>query len=530
MTETTTTTAPAVRQRIVGGVLSDIQRSSENGVTAVTATLTTTFQGRVTVRRLTVADDVLATVDPLLVEGPVVKFYATVSETDVIVLGPDLTQRPVASTPAPAAKPTKPKRPQTPAQKKAWAEVILPASRPAAPAPPPRARPRRPPRPRPPTRWSRPRNRRGTIPHPDRRRAGPAGHRPSRVAGSENRVRPQTERTPSENSSKEETTPMAQSFEIDGFTISRRVDGVWFMMETATRLSIGIIPGMCEGDARTVARLIAVAHERGARRERCKLGILGDEDGRPATAVHLVSRMGRGSFATLVEHAIRGGIYQPQMEKPLLKLATLAETKAGSPLGDAISEMLAFAITIDEGKSAGPRAQDFDDMVKATLDRMDRSRNPIFFQIPIRHRSHEALTAASILDICQAVVDGVLMSTPAGTGSFASLVKHAIGAGIYRPKAEMHLRMLARLAESKLGTPLGRALDEMLAFAVTIDEGKSVGPEAEGFTGIVKAKRDGMDPFSNPVFVRIPAPMPSHETITVAWVLELCKRVVAESA
>ncbi len=126
MTETTTTTAPAVRQRIVGGVLSDIQRSSENGVTAVTATLTTTFQGRVTVRRLTVADDVLATVDPLLVEGPVVKFYATVSETDVTVLGPDLTQRPVASTQAPAAKPTKPKRPQTEAQKKAWAEVILP--------------------------------------------------------------------------------------------------------------------------------------------------------------------------------------------------------------------------------------------------------------------------------------------------------------------------------------------------------------------------------------------------------------------
>ncbi len=132
MTETTVARLP---RRAVAGVLSNLQRFEIDGLAVVSATLTTTFRDTTLVRGLKVAGEVIDRVEHLLEEGPVVRFYGEVNETDVLVLGPDLTKRTLAreaaargEAPATAPAPAKAaKRPQTEAQKRAWAEVILPS-------------------------------------------------------------------------------------------------------------------------------------------------------------------------------------------------------------------------------------------------------------------------------------------------------------------------------------------------------------------------------------------------------------------
>ncbi len=133
MTETVATVARLPR-RAFGGILSNLVLGMTDGVPVATATLTTVFQDKTTIRSLTASGDVVARVQEagLLVEGEVVKFYGEVGETAVTVLGPDLTKRTLARQAAKSAAPAKadkPKRPQTEAQKKAWREQILPKLR-----------------------------------------------------------------------------------------------------------------------------------------------------------------------------------------------------------------------------------------------------------------------------------------------------------------------------------------------------------------------------------------------------------------
>ncbi len=133
MTETTTARLP---RRAIAGVLSNLQRLTVDGIAIATATLTTTFQDKTVVRAITVPAVVLANgaVDHLLAEGPVVRFYAEVGDGVATIIGPDLTKRTLIreasvtgeTAVAPAAKPRHAKRPRTEAQKRAWAEIILP--------------------------------------------------------------------------------------------------------------------------------------------------------------------------------------------------------------------------------------------------------------------------------------------------------------------------------------------------------------------------------------------------------------------
>ncbi len=153
----TETAARRSTRRALAGILSNIQQFTVDGVPVATATLTTTVRGTTTVREISAEGDVVARIAHLLAEGPVVRLYAEVADGVAVVLGPDLTARTLARQ-APAGAPAPTKRPRTEAQKKAWAEVILPrlqAGRARAAA---ARQAEKAPRPRPPARWIRSRS------------------------------------------------------------------------------------------------------------------------------------------------------------------------------------------------------------------------------------------------------------------------------------------------------------------------------------------------------------------------------------
>lgn len=88
------------------------------------------------------------------------------------------------------------------------------------------------------------------------------------------------------------------------------------------------------------------------------------------------------SFAAEVRSAIRDGIYQPKSKLDLVLLASLAEKHAGTALGAAISEILAFAIELDRGTAYGMKGGAFLANVTTLVRRINPFTNPIFTRFP----------------------------------------------------------------------------------------------------------------------------------------------------
>lgn len=107
------------------------------------------------------------------------------------------------------------------------------------------------------------------------------------------------------------------------------------------------------------------------------------------------------SFAAEVRSAIRDGIYQPKSKLDLVLLASLAEKHAGTALGAAICEILAFAIEIDRGTAYGMKGGAFLDSVTSMVRRINPFTNPIFVRFPT---GHHALDLAQILGFTREVV------------------------------------------------------------------------------------------------------------------------------
>jgi hypothetical protein len=106
--------------------------------------------------------------------------------------------------------------------------------------------------------------------------------------------------------------------------------------------------------------------------------------------------------------------------------------------------------------------------------------------------------------------------------SFATQVRTAIRDGVYQPKSKLDLVMLAALAEKTAATEIGAAVTEILAFSIQIDHGTAHGMKGGAFIADVAATVGKLDPFKNPIFVRIP----SNRETPVSELLALTRSVV----
>ena len=110
--------------------------------------------------------------------------------------------------------------------------------------------------------------------------------------------------------------------------------------------------------------------------------------------------------------------------------------------------------------------------------------------------------------------------------SFATEVRCAIRDGIYQPKSKLDLVMLAALAEKHGGTALGSAINEILAFAIELDRGTAYGMKGGAFLAAVTAVVRRINPFTNPIFARIPTGLAD---LDLPQILGLTRQTVAEA-
>lgn len=83
-------------------------------------------------------------------------------------------------------------------------------------------------------------------------------------------------------------------------------------------------------------------------------------------------------FETQLRRALRSGAYVSLQRLALVRLAILAERQAETDLGPVLTEILAFAVSIDTGGPNGPDGEALLASAKRIAGKMDPFTNPVF--------------------------------------------------------------------------------------------------------------------------------------------------------